>query len=147
MTFDFSSKKKIILISLNKQLKSSEAENLGAEFFEFSKSFKIEVYDINTNTISINLKNFIGYFLHGFKLKSYSFKKYKSKKDKKNFFINVFGKNKISSKDQTKFKSIEEGTFYTRDLVSEPGNVLHPDEYAKRLKSLKKYGLKVNIYD
>ena len=24
---------------------------------------------------------------------------------------------------------------------------LHPDEYAKRLNSLKKYGLKVNIYD
>ena len=38
LTFDFSSKKKIILISLNKQLKSSEAENLGAEFFEFSKN-------------------------------------------------------------------------------------------------------------
>ena len=38
LTFDFSSKKKIILISLNKQLKSSQAENLGAEFFEFSKN-------------------------------------------------------------------------------------------------------------
>ena len=37
LTFDFSSKKKIILISLNKQLKSSEAENLGAKFFEYSK--------------------------------------------------------------------------------------------------------------
>ena len=34
-----------------------------------------------------------------------------------------------------------------RDLVSEPGNILHPDEYAKRLVSLKKDGLKVNIYD
>ena len=32
-------------------------------------------------------------------------------------------------------------------LVSEPGNILHPDEYAKRLKSLKKNGLKINIYD
>ena len=31
--------------------------------------------------------------------------------------------------------------------MSEPGNVLHPDEYAKRLLSLKKDGLKVNIYD
>ena len=39
---------------------------------------------------------------------------------------------------------MEEGTFYTRDLVSEPGNILHPDEYAKRLKSLlKKDGLKL----
>jgi leucyl aminopeptidase len=24
---------------------------------------------------------------------------------------------------------------------------LHPDEYAKRINSLKKFGLKVNIYD
>ena len=56
-------------------------------------------------------------------------------------------KNKPSEKIQLKFKSIEEGTFYARDLVSEPGNILHPDEYAKRLNSLKKDGLKVNIYD
>ena len=42
---------------------------------------------------------------------------------------------------------MEEGTFYTRDLVSEPGNVLHPDEYAKRLKSLSKFGLKITVYD
>ena len=59
----------------------------------------------------------------------------------------IGNKNKVPFKDQLKFKALEEGTFYTRDLVSEPGNVLHPDEYAKRLKSLKKDGLKVNIYD
>ena len=40
----------------------------------------------------------------------------------------------LQLKDQLNFKAIEEGTFYARDLVSEPGNVLHPDEYAKRLK-------------
>ena len=56
-------------------------------------------------------------------------------------------KNKPSDKNQLKFKALEEGTFYARDLVSEPGNVLHPDEYVKRLNSLKKYGLKVNVYD
>ena len=48
---------------------------------------------------------------------------------------------------QLKFKGLEEGTFYARDLVSEPGNVLHPDEYAKRIGSLKKFGLKIKIYD
>ena len=42
---------------------------------------------------------------------------------------------------------MKKGTFYARDLVSEPGNILHPDEYAKRLNSLRKDGLKVNIYD
>ena len=31
--------------------------------------------------------------------------------------------------------------------MSEPGNILHPDEYAKRLNSLKKHGLKINVYD
>ena len=51
-------------------------------------------------------------------------------------------KNKPSSQSQLKFKALEEGTFYARDLVSEPGNILHPDEYAKRLSSLKKDGLK-----
>ena len=56
-------------------------------------------------------------------------------------------KNKTLSKDQLKFKALEEGTFFARDLVSEPGNILHPDEYAKRIKSLKKYGLKISIFD
>ena len=56
-------------------------------------------------------------------------------------------KNKPSASVQLKFNALENGTFYARDLVSEPGNILHPDEYAKRLNSLKKDGLKVTIYD
>ena len=74
--------------------------------------------------------------------------KYKTKKVKRIISINVLGKkNKPSNQTQLKFKSLEEGTFYARDLVSEPGNILHPDEYAKRLIALKKDGLKINIYD
>ena len=49
----------------------------------------------------------------------------------------------LPSQSQLKFKALEEGTFYARDLVSEPGNVLHPDEYAKRIILLRKDGLKV----
>ena len=86
--------------------------------------------------------------MHGLKLKSYEFKKYKTKNKDKIISINITGnKNKPSNQTQLKFKALEEGTFYARDLVSEPGNILHPDEYAKRLVSLKKDGLKVNIYD
>ena len=56
------------------------------------------------------------------------------KKIQKIILINVLGnKNKPSVQNQLKFKALEEGTFYARDLVSEPGNVLHPDEYAKRI--------------
>ena len=94
---------------------------------------------LNTDTVIGKIENFVGHFLHGLKLKSYEFKKYKTKKDIRKIKIIVFGsKNKPSAQNQLKFKALEEGTFYARDLVSEPGNVLHPDEYAKRLNSLKK---------
>ena len=121
-------------------------ENLGAKFFDIIESQNSD-YQINTDTLPSAKINFAGYFAHGFKLKSYNFDKYKSKKRKNNKVIYFIGKNKPSLKEQVNFKAIEEGTFYARDLVSEPGNVLHPDEYARRLGLLKKDGLKVNIYD
>ena len=56
-----------------------------------------------------------------------------NQKRRKDLFHNVIGtKNKPSSQSQLKFKAFE-GTFCARDLVSEPGNILHPDKYAKRL--------------
>ena len=147
ITFDINSKKKIFLISLKKNFSSTDVENLGAKFYDLLNDTKDVQLNINSDIIQIKSKNPIGYFLHGLKLKSYKFEKYKTKKSKKNIFIVVSGKNLPSAKDQIKFKAIEEGTFYTRDLVSEPGNILHPDEYAKRLNSLKKVGLKIKVYD
>jgi leucyl aminopeptidase len=146
--FKINSKKTIFLVSIKKDLKTSEIESLGAKFHSYIDYDKKNDYFVNSDTISGVIENFVGYFLHGLKLKSYEFNIYKSKKDKRLISINVIGnKNKISSQNQLRFKALEEGTFFARDLVSEPGNILHPDEYAKRLSSLKKYGLKINIYD
>ena len=148
IVFEISSKKKIILISIKKNLKTSDFENLGAEFYSCINQGKNTDYSINGDSIKANNQNFIGFFLHGMKLKSYQFDKYKSKKKTRLIKIKVFGrKNRVSIDKQRKFRALEEGTFYTRDLVSEPGNILHPDEYAKRLKILSKFGLKINIYD
>ncbi len=148
LIFEVSSKKKVILISTKPNLKSFEIENLGAELYGRIDTNKSNEYFINSESINIKFPNFISHFLHGLKLKSYQFNKYKTKKNFKITKINVIGKtNKPSIQSRLKFKAIEEGTFYTRDLVSEPGNVLHPDEYAKRLKTLKKFGLKINVYD
>ena len=148
LIFELSSKKKVVLISIKKNINNYDIENLGAEFYGLISNPKSAEYFINSDSIvSIN-KNFIGHFLHGLKLKSYNFRKYKTRNEKRLININVCGKkNNTPSNDQLKFRALEEGTFYARDLVSEPGNVLHPDEYAKRIKSLKKYGLKINIYD
>ena len=147
VAYDISSKKKIILIALKKKMTSSVAESLGAKFYDKFKNLKQNHININSDSVQSTLKNFIGHFLHGLKLKSYTFDKYKSKKEKKNLFIDILGKNIPSFSDQSKFRAVEEGTFFARDLVSEPGNILHPDEYAKRLTLLKKIGLKVNVYD
>ena len=146
--FEVNSKKKIVLVSVKKDLKSFDVENLGAEFYGRINYGKNSEYFINSDSLVGKLENFIGHFLHGLKLKSYKFNKYKTKKETRVISVNILGnKNKPSTQTQLKFKALEEGTFYARDLVSEPGNVLHPDEYSKRLKSLNKDGLKVNVYD
>ena len=146
--FEVNSKKKIVLISIKKNLKSFDIENLGAEFYGRVNYGKNSEYFINTDSVTAKYDNFIGYFLHGLKLKSYEFQKYKTKKKTRIISINVMGnKNKPSTQNQLKFKALEQGTFYARDLVSEPGNILHTDEYAKRLNSIRKDGLKVTIYD
>ena len=148
LVFELSSKKKIVLVSIKKNIRLSDIENLGAEFYGRINYGKNTDYYINSDSIVDKHKNFIGHFLHGLKLKSYEFDKYKSKKTTRIISINVIGiKNKLSTQIQLRFKALEEGTFYARDLVSEPGNILHPDEYAKRINSLKKFGLKINIYD
>ena len=47
---------------------------------------------------------------------------------------------------KAKLDALAAGVFLTRDLVSEPGNILHPDEYAKRIAKLRKIGIKVTVY-
>ncbi len=136
------------MLSIKNSLKISDIENLGAEFLGRINYGKNSEFFLASDSVKSKEENFLGHFLHGLRLKSYEFKKYKTKKDKRNIKVTVIGnKNKPSLKNQLKFKALEEGTFYARDLVSEPGNILHPDEYTKRLSSLKKDGLKVNIYD
>ena len=148
LVFELTSKKKIILVSIKKNIKNFEVENLGAELYGRINFGKNPNYFIYSENIINNQKSFIGYFLHGLKLKSYQFKKYKSKKEKRLITVNILGRGSdLSNSSQLKFKALEQGTFYARDLVSEPGNILHPDEYAKRIRSLKKYGLKINVYD
>ena len=148
IVFDLNSKKKVIITSIKKNLKNYEIENLGAELYGKINHGKNSEYLIFSDNIETKNKNFLGHFLHGIKLKSYEFNKYKSKKETRLIVLNIFAnKNKLFLNNQLKFKALEEGTFYARDLVSEPGNVLHPDEYSKRLMSLKKQGLRVTIYD
>lgn len=42
-------------------------------------------------------------------------------------------------------KCVADGVFFTRDLVTEPANVLYPVEFARRCKALEKLGVKVEV--
>ena len=76
--------KKIILVSIKDKLKNSDIENLGAEFYKKTNFRNNAEYYLISDSASSKYENFIAYFLHGLKLKSYEFKKYKTKKEKRN---------------------------------------------------------------
>ena len=146
--FEVNSKKTIFLVSIKKNLETSDMENLGAEFHGYINYGKTNEYLVNSDSISNKYENLISHFLHGLKLKSYEFNVYKSKKNKKIISINVIGnKNKFTIKNELRFKAIEQGTFFARDLVSEPPNVLNPKEYTNRLLKLRKLGIKITSYN
>ena len=75
--FKVSSKKTVFLVSIKTDIKISDIENLGAKFHSYINYDKQKEYFVNSDTINNKIKNFLGYFLHGLKLKSYEFNIYK----------------------------------------------------------------------
>ncbi len=140
--------KNYIVVNTSKILTTSDYENIGSKLFDYLVTNKIKNSIIQAGKSQINDIQ-LEKILHGAKLKSYSFDLYKAK-DKTYKIINlniVINKNAKTNNYKNKLNALLEGVFYTRDLVSEPGNILHPDEYVKRVLKLKKLGLKVTVYD
>ena len=137
-----------IFINCKKLSMSSDYENIGSKLFDYLKKNKIENSYVNISKIDISHVQ-LEMIIHGAKLKSYNFNIYKSNNKKnKNINLNVVGKQIVKSNIlRKKLDALLDGVFFTRDLVSEPGNILHPDEYAKRLLKLKKIGIKVKVYN
>ena len=137
-----------IFVNCSKSNTSLDFEKLGSELYIFLKNNKIENSFVNINLSKIT-KIHLERFLHGAQLKSYNFDIYKTDKSTNpniNFYI-VGNSFKKTSLLRNKLNALLQGVILTRDLVSEPGNVLHPDEYARRITKLKKFGLKINVYD
>ena len=149
--FNLNASQRVILIKTSYPNENFENEKLGADFFEFLKKNLIEEVSFTSKNIKFsNIQNslFLNEFLHGLELKSYSFDKYKKNKQEFKLHVSLEDKHNIyNTKSNKRFKALIDGINFTKELVSEPGNILHPDEYAKRLKLLTKYGLKVSVYD
>ena len=145
---DFNNKSYVFVNCINAKI-NLDFEKLGSKLYLFLKDNKIENSNIKIFNNSLTSIQFEKIF-HGLQLKSYDFSIYKSDKNKKDLNVNlrILGNNtKKTNLLRKKLNALLDGVFLTRDLVSEPGNILHPDEYAKRITKLRKFGLKVTVYN
>ena len=145
-SFDINHNQKIIIYTLKNTKTSYEKD--GAKLYEFFKRENLNKIHIFGDTIEdMNNNKCLLEVIHGMKLKSYTFDKYLTKKKPEDIKLNIISKKKLDLKLIKNLRAIEQGVNFTKDLVSEPGNILHPDEYAKRLTKLRKVGLRVTVYN
>jgi len=92
--------------------------------------------------------------LMGASIADYKFEKYFTKKQEEDApkhkltSIDVIHTSPNTTKlEFEQYASVLAGMKLTKDLVSEPPNILNPVEFASRCKDLKKYGLKVEILE
>lgn len=87
---------------------------------------------------------------HGASLRSYRFDKYFTKKtaDEKptltGLSVALTGA-KNAAKPYAELEKIADGIFFTRDLVSEPANIIDPETLAEQCKTLSKLGVEVSV--
>ncbi len=91
-----------------------------------------------------------GRIAHGALLRSYRFDKYFTKKtaDEKPTLaaLNFTAPNaKLAEKSYNTLKPLAEGVFFTRDVVSEPANIIYPETLAERCQELEKLGVEVEV--
>src|SRR3546814_6463228 len=90
------------------------------------------------------------HYAYGALLRSYRFDKYKTKekpeKKQKLKEIKVMVEDAAAARRLfQKLEKIAEGVFLTRNLVSEPANVLFPKSFAAEARKLGKLGVKVTV--
>ncbi len=88
----------------------------------------------------------------GARLRAYSFEKYRTaqkdeEKPKLTKLTVLAGDADRAAAAYAALAAVADGVELTRDLVTEPANVLYPEEFAERAAELKKLGLRVEIFD
>jgi len=153
ISFDISNKQKCFIVKIKNKNESFIPEEIGGRFFSHLKKIKdLNKIDLYIDSIDFEKKRLIDFFSEfclGFNLKSYTFNKYKTtnkeKINKKIIFKLITSHKDELKKEYKYYDAIKEGVFLTRDLVSEPPNVLNPKKYTEEIKKLSKLGLKIEI--
>ncbi|RLV59421.1 leucyl aminopeptidase [Parashewanella curva] len=136
----------VVIGTGNKALSKSTATKLGGNL-----SAKLEKSQIKTVTVAAddlaNNAETAALIAHGINLRAYRFENYfKEKRHEKSFYFDVDNA-KATRKAYKPLSYIESGVFLARDLTSETPTEMTPVDFAKAAKELKKYGVKITVFN
>ncbi len=155
ISFDASDKHKCFIVKVKNSYESFFPEEIGGRFFSHLKNVKdLNKIDLYADSLKFEKKKLVSFFSEfclGFNLKSYTFNKYKTinkeKISKKILYKIVSSFKEDLQKMYKYYDAVKEGVFLSRDLVSEPPNILNPKKYTEEIKKLSKFGLKIEIFN
>ena len=135
---------KIVLIGLGKasNIDKKTFKELGGQTFHLlaKECDRVSIVLETFGGVKLKVESMAAEFGFGARMRSYSFTKYRTtlKKEDKNRLnlLTIYCKeaSKARSSYATRDKVVD-GVFFTRNLVSEPANILYPAEFARRAKN------------
>ncbi len=122
-------------------------KKLGGYIYDSIKSKDANV--LLCNNLESFYSNAAAFLIAGMELKSWTFDKYKTKKDptKLKSVVGCTSYIELNEQQYNTFSCVRDGTFLTRELVTEPANVMTPTKMLEVAEELKKYGVKVSCLD
>lgn len=137
-----------------KKLGATQAQKLGGSILAYLNAIRAKKATVVVDGLEkgkLALEEVAANLGYGALLRSYRFDKYRTreKEEKKPTLTTLtlaVAKSTVAEKHFATLESVAGGVFLTRDLVSEPPNVLNPETYAARIKEeLTKAGVEVEI--
>jgi len=127
-----------------KKITKTVSENIGGSIVSFANHAGVK-----SATVVVEGAD-AGRIAHGAALKSYRFDKYFTKKtvdEKPTLETLTFASAnaKLAQKNYQALVPLQEGIFFTRDVVSEPANIIDPETLSERCLELEKFGVEVEI--
>ena len=137
-----------------KKLDRQALENIGGTAYQRLAGCGLKAIAIACDAVKgakVDLAEGAASMAFGARLASYRFDKYRTTLKTKDlpsvtaFSVLVAGNTAAARKQFKALDAIADGVFMTRDLVSEPANVLFPESMAKECQTLAKLGVKVEV--
>ena len=146
---------RVILVGVGKgeSFDSGSAERLGGHVIGKLKSLGVKHAALATDPVSgsaLEASDIAAHMAYGASLRSYRFDRYKTKRPKGSTArlrkLTIMTPNPSKARSAYKpLAGIVNGVFLTRNLVSEPANILFPSELADRAKALRDDRIKVEV--